>query len=324
MKILIIRFSSIGDIVLTSPAVRLVKTNLQAEVHYLTKKQYFSVLEKNPYIDKIYTINSKVSEVIDELKAEDYDYIIDLHKNLRSLQVKLALRKKTFSFKKENFKKWLMVNFKTNQKIDHIVNRYVRSLDYFNVKNDNAGLDFFYDFDEELLKKFKIPQFYIAISLGAKHFTKQMPQKLLEKIIENTESKFVLIGGKDVSETAKQLSTKFPQKTINLTGKININNSAQIIDQSRLLITSDTGMMHIGAALKKRIVAVWGNTVPEFGMYPYYGKENILHFNSEVKNLKCRPCSKIGFDKCPKGHFKCMEAQDHQLIVKKIKELLKH
>ena len=92
------------------------------------------------------------------------------------------------------------------------------------------------------------------------------------------------------------------------------NESAALIKLSSKVITHDTGLMHIAAAFKKEIVSVWGNTVPEFGMYPYYGDFSIWNQKFEILGLPCRPCTKIGYEKCPRGHFKCMLQQDDEKI----------
>jgi ADP-heptose:LPS heptosyltransferase len=81
--------------------------------------------------------------------------------------------------------------------------------------------------------------------------------------------------------------------------------------------------MHIAAALRKPIVSIWGNTIPEFGMYPYFPMNSARSVISEVKDLHCRPCSKLGFKKCPKQHFKCMMLQDEVFISKSINDLVK-
>ena len=115
MKILILRFSSIGDIVLTTPVIRTVKTQLEkAEVHYATKEQYRSLFEANPYIDKMHYLGEKLSDLILELKEEHFDYVIDLHHNLRTWQVKRQLGVPSFSYNKLNVEEWLMVNLKIN------------------------------------------------------------------------------------------------------------------------------------------------------------------------------------------------------------------
>ncbi len=324
MKLLIIRFSSIGDIILTSPVARIAKNQINAEVHFITKEQYASLLKSNPYIDKVYTIKSDVREIINDLKKEKYDYIIDLHNSLRSKILKFLLKTKSFSFKKENIKKWLMVNFKVKSEILHITERYINTLEKFKVKNDNEGLDFFYQDNPNLFKTFDIPESYVCISLGAKHFTKKIPIEIIKKIISNLNYNFVLIGGYDVTATANAITKDNPDNIIDLTGKISIYESAQIIDNSLFLISSDTGMMHIGAALKKEMIVLWGNTVPGFGMHPNYGNKKIMYFNSEVNNLSCRPCSKIGFDNCPKKHFKCMKNQNIDNIVNFSQKIIKH
>lgn len=322
MKILIVRFSSIGDIVLTSPVIRIAKNQLLAEVHYLTKSSFKSIINKNPHIDKIYTIDENINEVISNLKAENYDYIVDLHNSLRSKILKFKLNTKSFSVNKSNFKKWLMVNFnKGDIEISHIVYRYIYTLNSLGAKNDQNGLDFYYTKDINLSKEYKIPKLYICISLGAKHFTKKIPPKLLSDIISGLDVNVVLIGGNDVLEESKTIVSNTKKSVLNLVGLLNIHQSAQVINNSSLVLSSDTGMMHIAAALKKKLVVIWGNTVPNFGMYPYYGQHDIEHINIEINNLKCRPCSKIGFNKCPKKHFKCMNLHSHVNIIKSILKL---
>ena len=143
-KVLIIRFSSIGDIVLTTPIIRCIAEQLDVEVHFLTKNSFKSILRYNPYITKLYGIDKSVSEVISDLKAEHYDYIIDLHKNLRTQEVKLRLGIKSYTFNKLNIAKWLKVNLKINQLPDkHIVDRYFEGIQGLNVINDGRGLDYF-------------------------------------------------------------------------------------------------------------------------------------------------------------------------------------
>lgn len=310
MKILVVRFSSIGDIVLTTPILRSLKQQLNdVQVHYITKKQFSSVIENNPYVDKLYTVTNSLSEVIPALKKENYDYIIDLHHNLRTLKLKIALGKKSFSFNKLNFEKFLMVSFKQNKlpKL-HIVERYFKTVESIGVKNDHKGLDYFIpDKDVVDVKKF-LPEIFQtgfnALVVGGSYFTKQIPLSKLKEICNKSKLPLVLLGGKEDAVIAKEIESFFIDKTINFCGKLNLNQSASLIQQSQTVITSDTGLMHIAAAYKKNIISLWGNTIPEFGMGAYLAgnQSQIL----EVKNLSCRPCSKLGYKKCPKGHFKCM------------------
>lgn len=310
MKILIIRFSSIGDIVLTTPILRCIKLQLKdVELHFITKQQFISVIENNPYVDKFYTIKDSLAEVIPQLKKENYDYIIDLHHNARTLKLKLALGKKSFSFNKLNWEKFLIVNLKTNKLPEtHIVDRYFETVTSLGVKNDNKGLDYFVNEKDDIDIPSSLPSLfhndYNVLVVGGSYFTKQIPVNKLKEICTLSPLPIVLLGGKDDVVNAEQVYQFHKNKTINLCGKLNLNQSASIIQQSHKVITSDTGLMHIAAAFKKDIISVWGNTIPEFGMGPYLSGKNSQIV--EVKNLPCRPCSKLGYKKCPKGHFKCM------------------
>jgi ADP-heptose:LPS heptosyltransferase len=316
MKILVIRFSSIGDIVLTSPVVRCLKKQMNAEVHFLTKSSFLPILENNPYIDKVHVLSSMFDKTVEELKKEKFDYIIDLHNNLRTIRFKKALNIEAFTFDKLNIKKWLLVNLKWNRMPkEHIVDRYLDTCKTLGVKNDGEGLDYFIAKKDEI-DLAELPSVfyknYIALVIGAQHGTKRLPLLKLEKFCKESTRPIIVIGGKDDAANAWHLQRIAPDRIINACGKYNLNQSASLVKQANIVVTHDTGMMHIAAAFKKEILTVWGNTVPEFGMYPYETK----YTNFEVSNLSCRPCSKIGFVACPKKHFKCMEMQDIPLLVK--------
>jgi ADP-heptose:LPS heptosyltransferase len=318
MKFLIIRFSSIGDIVLTTPVVRCLKKQIvTAEVHYLTKKSFGKIFEANPYIDKMHFLDENLDATIASLKEEDFDYVIDLHHNLRTQKVKRALKKTAFSFDKLNVKKWLLTALKINKMPGvHIVDRYMETVAEFGIKNDGAGLDYFIP-PQDVVKETDIPTShlagYIGLVIGAAHNTKKYPLHKLETFCKTINHPVIVFGGPEDAETGKQLSVIDPFKIYNACGKFNLNESADLVRRSKLIITNDTGLMHIAAAFKKTVISLWGNTVPSFGMYPYYGanflsrQQKIPYDIIEINNLSCRPCSKIGYNKCPKGHFKCME-----------------
>jgi len=318
-KVLIIRFSSIGDIVLTSPIVRCVKRQLNAEVHFITKSKFATVVSNNPYIDNVITIDKEITEVLSMLKVEKYDLIIDLHKNLRSKRLIYSLGVKSISFDKINIEKWLRVHTRINLlPKNHLVDRYFDGLSKIGIENDGHGLDYFHGVEKERISSLGVPQKYVAIVLGATYFTKRIPIEKVEMFINKLDVPVVLLGGRDVEEVGQQLKGKYPT-TINLAGKITLNESAAIIGQSEWAISGDTGLMHIGAALKVPMVAVWGSTAIELGMYPYYGEKNdVAHYYMENENISCNPCSKIGKERCPKGHFKCMMDISEQDVDKAI------
>jgi ADP-heptose:LPS heptosyltransferase len=342
MKFLVIRFSSIGDIVLTTPVVRCLKKQLAtAEVHYLTKAAFKPMLDANPYIDKIHCLGGPgddLDAVIEMLRREDFDYVIDLHHNLRTWKVKRALGKKAFSFRKLNIEKWWYTNFKWNRlPAVHIVDRYMETVAGFGMRNDGAGLDYFIPAADEL-KPGDIPTAhqagYVGIVIGAALPTKKLPYHKLAEVCEQAQHPLILLGGPEDAAEGERLAAIDPIKIYNACGKFNINESAGLVRQAKLIVTHDTGLMHIAAAFKRPVLSIWGNTVPEFGMYPYYGENYLYHFRPtgrelfgelpyammEIKGLKCRPCSKIGYPKCPKGHFKCMQLQPMEVVVGEIEK----
>jgi ADP-heptose:LPS heptosyltransferase len=312
-KILIIRFSSIGDIVLTTPVVRCLKLQQpDTEIHYLSKKSFQSILENNPYITKVHTIEKDVKEIANVLKQENFDCIVDLHNNLRSLHIKGILGKPATVFKKLNFKKWLLVNFKMNvMPAVHVVDRYMQTIEKFGIKNDQKGLDYFIpEKDEVSTEAFPATHQngYIGFVIGAKHFTKQLPIEKIISICKQLNQPIILLGGKEDAERGELILKAVGSSIYNACGVYNLNQSASIIRQATKIISHDTGLMHIAAAFQKEIISVWGNTVPAFGFAPYLPSPASKMV--EVQGLSCRPCSKIGYDKCPKGHFKCMKEID--------------
>jgi ADP-heptose:LPS heptosyltransferase len=325
-KFLIIRLSSIGDIVLTTPIIRcLHKKYPDAAIHFLTKKKFAPILQYNPYINKVHTLDDDFDLMLQEVEKESFDYIIDLHHNIRTLKVKRHLKKATsFSLNKLNVQKFIYTSFKINilpQK--HIVDREFECVKKLGITNDEMGLDYFIP-EADKIKKNDIPTShqlgYIAISIGAALVTKKMPLQKLQQLCASIHHPIILLGGLEDFDDGKAIAAQDDIKIYNACGKFNLNESADIISNAKLLITHDTGLMHIAAAFQKPIVSIWGNTVPAFGMYPYYGTKSSQKYDVvQVNNLRCRPCSKIGYDKCPKGHFKCMQ----QININEIIELVK-
>ncbi len=325
MRFLIIRFSSIGDIVLTTPVIRCLRKKYpEAQIEYLTKKQFSGVVLSNPYLNKIYLLKDDIIDTINELKEEKFDYLIDLHNNLRTLRIKKALGIKTYSLNKLNLQKWILVNLKINiLPKKHIVERYMETVKSIGVVNDNLGLDYFVP-ENEIVKQEDIPvshsHGYIGIVIGAAHNTKKLPLHKLKELCTKIDHPIILLGGKEDFINAVEIASADSVKIYNACGKFSLSESADLIKRAKLIISHDTGLMHIASAFKKNIISVWGNTVPSFGMYPYQTNYVI----AEVKKLWCRPCSKIGYRKCPLGHFKCMEKQSVDGIVQQVNIFLKN
>ncbi len=313
-RILIIRFSSIGDIILTSPVIRAVRERYpDAHIGFATKKQFTSLLQANPHVDSIHSLDQDFKRFQSEIKAANYTYYIDLHHNLRSKRLISSLGIPGKAFNKLNLEKWLLVNFKWNRLPNtHIVNRYINTGAELELNYDGKGLDYFFPADYTPIE---LPfDRYISIAIGGQHATKKLPTNKLAELIAGIELPVVLLGGPEDASVADALVKESSKnELLSYCGKASLADSAYIAQKSLGLITHDTGMMHIGAALNIPTLSVWGNTVPEFGMYPFYPEQSENKRKSsqfEVKGLRCRPCSKIGYSACPKGHFKCMQDQD--------------
>ena len=324
VKVLIIRFSSIGDIVLTTPVIRCVKKQLPgAEVHYLSKFSFRSILESNPYIDKLHLLKDNLNDLLPSLVKEEFDYVIDLHHNVRTMKVKQALKKsEAFSFNKLNIPKWFFTALKINllPRV-HIVDRYMETVKKLGVINDGLGLDYFIP-EIDNVPDNDIPMShaygYIGIVIGAALATKKLPADKLKELCSKIDFPIMLLGGPEDKAAGDEIASIDSIRIYNSCGKFNLNESADLVRRSKFIITHDTGLMHIAAAFKKQIISIWGNTVPGFGMGPYYGLANQPNDLFEVKELWCRPCSKIGYAKCPLGHFKCMNNQDIEKIVQTV------
>ncbi|MEX1133107.1 MAG: glycosyltransferase family 9 protein [Flavobacteriales bacterium] len=315
MKILVLRFSSIGDIVLTSPVLRCLKLQKRGiEVHVATKSTFADLVRYSPHVDKVHELGDDIAELTRALKAEGFDQVIDLHHNLRTARIKRALGVPAHSFNKLNIEKWLLVNLKMARMPHlHIVDRYMRTVEHLGVKNDGQGLELFIPKERSIaLESLPITHHsgYVAMAIGAAHTTKRLPEHRLIELAKLIEGPIVLIGGHEDQAVARNIASAVGGRVYDATGKFDILGSASLIAQAASVVAHDSGAMHIAAAYKKPVVSIWGNTVPQFGMGPYIPTHPERAHIAEVTGLSCRPCSKIGHDRCPLGHFRCMEQQD--------------
>lgn len=315
MKILVIRFSAMGDIIYTTPVVRCLKKQLPgAEIHFLTKPAFRYIYDNNPYPDKLLLLQPKLRDTIRELKAEKYDYIIDLHNNLRTSIIKLRVGVKSSTYKKQRLRKWLSLKF--NLKLvppTHLVDRYLETVKFLGVKNDNQPIDYYIDKEYDLSALLPQPHQngYIVFVIGATHFTKRLPNEKVIDICRSLQLPVVLLGGKDVKANGEVIAAALGSHCYNACGITSLNESVYITSKANSVIGFDTGLTHIAEAFDKPIASIWGSTVPELlGVQPYQVSQSLI----AGVELPCRPCSKFGLDKCPLGHFKCMKEMDEQMI----------
>ena len=318
-KILIIRFSSIGDIVLTTPVIRCLKQQIPgSEIHFAVKKAFSPVIQANPYINKIHILEDDLKGLTKKLKDENFDFIVDLHQSLRSWKIRLSLGTPSLGFPKLNLKKWLLAKFKIDLMPGiHIVDRYFKATAPLGVVNDGKGLDYYIpqgdEFDVALLPE-GFREGYAAFAIGARHATKRLPEHKIISVCKKLNCPVILLGGPEDAGTANNITAACGPLVYSMCASLSLNQSASLVRQARVVISHDTGLMHIAAAFRKKIVSIWGNTVPKLGMYPYMPGDEQKSVIIEVKGLRCRPCSKLGYDRCPKGHFRCMEEIDEEEV----------
>lgn len=320
MKILVIRFSSIGDIVLTTPAIRCIRQQVPgASVFLATKWDYRMVTEANPHIDGFVYLRDDFNAFQEECRSHSFDAVVDLHNNFRSMKVRRAIKAPSFPVNKLNVEKFMLTSLKMDVMPDsHFAARCLEAVAPLGVVDDGLGLDYFIP-EENRIKDLDLPMShragFLALVIGATHATKKMTVSQWKELAAGLRHPLVLLGGAGEKEMGEQIASADPVKIYNACGKFNINESADLVRHARFVITHDTGLMHVAAAFQKPIIAIWGNTDPRLGMNPYYGKfSRQKYWNAEV-GLWCRPCSKIGFERCPLFHFNCMKKQDVSAMI---------
>jgi heptosyltransferase-2 len=288
------------------------KNNPNIGIHFLLREEYKDVLLHNPYISKLITIKreASLSKTKDILFQNKYDFVIDLQNNLRSRILTNGLKCPKVRFRKLSWQKFLLVKFKINKlsEAQPIPERYASVID--DLKLDDEGLDLFTD--KKPSEKLVGIKNLIGFCPGSRHYTKMWPKEyyieLGKKIIDNGFN-LVLFGGKDDKTICDEISS-YVSKCINLCNDDDILQTAADMKLCKTIICNDSGLMHTACAVKVPVVAIFGSTVKEFGFSPYRSKNLIL----ENKSLTCRPCSHIGKNSCPKGHFKCMKEITPQLV----------
>jgi len=303
-KILIIRLSSMGDILLATPLIRSIKSqNSETEIDFVVKDEFFEVIKNNPHLTNIFRYSKESTgkkELINSLKSRNYETVIDLQNNRRSSEITSKLHTKTFRFKKNHFKKFLLVNFKINL-LENFPQIPIRYAEAAGIELDDEGLEIFTD--DVADTNLKLNEKYVGLCPGAKHFTKRWPKEYFIELGKNLELngyKVLLFGGKDEQETLEDIASEL-KEPINLCNESILKTSANM-KMCSLIYTNDSGAMHLACSVKVPVIAFFGSTVREFGFFPYKAQNIVL----EIDNLPCRPCTHIGRKSCPLTHFKCM------------------
>lgn len=315
-SILVIRFSSAGDIILTSLFVRALRKKFpDARIDYLTKSEYVPLMENSPYIDRLLSIESGwglrdlvhfKSELIRE-NGDDYDIVFDLHSSLRSRYMRAALGRETEVFRKPTAKKLLLVKRKINRlrPILPIPERYLAVGKRHGLENDGEGLDLFLGNTYSPITPVDGRR-TIGIAPGARHATKQwMPESyaaLGTMLAGEYNARIVLFGSEMERGLCGDIARGIGGDAINLAGHTTILETAAAMDICDVMIANDSALAHVAAARKRPLVMIFGSTVLEFGFGPYGTRSSV----AQVEGLYCRPCTTIGRESCPEAHFRCM------------------
>ena len=318
LKILVIRFSSIGDIILTTPVIRCLSIQLNAKLDFLTNRKYSKVLETNIYIDNTYSLCEDKKVTLEILKAKEYDYIVDLQNNLKSLRIRKALAAKSFSYSKNTLKRYLLIYFGVNLLNDHIVDRYFKSVLKLAVFNDYKGIDYFLSNDSNF--SFNTDQDYLCWCIGGTYEQKKLSYKQISNVVNKLKIPVLFLGtDKEKIISSKVIDNSESSEIYDLCGMTTIQQSAYLINKSKLVLTNDTGMMHIAAAFNVPIISFWGCTSPSLGFEAYMPAKDSEKITSPVSR---RPCSKHG-KYCRHQSNGCIKEIKSQTIYDAILRLLK-
>ncbi|MFQ3579090.1 MAG: lipopolysaccharide heptosyltransferase II [Bacteroidales bacterium] len=335
-NILLVRLSAIGDIILMSTLIRCLRKQYpSARIDIIVKKQYVSLLEANPHISTIYPLDTSLGfkglkELKNSLKKTPYDVFLITHKNFRTLYLRFFLiAKKHYTYKKETLKRTLLTELGIdlyNPPIPVFL-RYLNTAKKLGVEYDGLRTEFFISpqirniFFDRYPNLQKSNRKKIAICPGASFKNKQWLTEyyleLIEKLFIHYEVDIFLLGGKAEEEICKYLEEETSNSVINFAGKLSLQESAIILEMCHVTVVGDTGMLHLSEALGTPVVGIYGPTSEQLGFYPILPQSKV----AEVK-LKCRPCTKMGLDKCPKKHFRCMKDINPSMVFELIQSIL--
>lgn len=312
LRVLIIRLGSASEILLTTPLIRAIHQQIEgAEIQLLVNKKNKELLPSNPRIAKIHSYQESTKDMVDLLKTEQFDFVVDLQHNRRTKRICQQLGVPCSFLQTYPFKRWMSVRLKINTlPHKHLVERYFETVETLGVHNDNQGLEYHIP-EEEIFDTDNLPVFfedgYVAIALDAERATQRIPTTKIIEIATILHKPVILLGSKEVKDIGEEIVSQLGDRAYNACGEFSFNQCASLIQQSACVLTGDSAYMHMASALNKPICSLWGSTVPEFGKYPYFPEQRNLFRIFEICSLKCRPCAQLGFKKCPRRHFRCMK-----------------
>jgi lipopolysaccharide heptosyltransferase II len=319
-RILVIRLSSLGDILLTTPVLRMLREHCPAaRIDFLTKVAYQDVLCANPCVDRLWLLEPRqgLKEMLRCLRQTRYDVVVDLHRTLRSRLLShglLAQHKLTYV--KHTVRRALLVHlgWNTLRAMTPVPERYVTALRRLGVTGPLPPLEMHLTAESRAAMQTYLQQEFpeslvrplLAVAPGARWATKRWPVErfaaVAQELAQAQQAAVVVLGSAEDTQLAQELCQRLSVPVLNSAGKLSLLHTAALLQQCHLLLSNDSGLMHMATALRVPVVAIFGPTVQEFGFYPFQACAQVVS-----AELACRPCSTKGSRRCPRGHHQCMQ-----------------
>lgn len=322
--VLVLRLSSIGDIILTTPFLRAFKRrHPDCALHYVVRIEYAELLRDNPFIDRLITVDvtegRRGLEALNlSLNAVHYNAVFDLHNHLRTRIVRNGLSANMHHVNKRSLRRLLLVGLHANfyGPVVPVSERYIETAARYGVHADADGPELFLSSETRhaVEQRFRLDgvdssRALLGLCPGARHFTKRWPREryaaLAGALVERGQQ-VLLFGAKEDAGLRDALPAHVRPAVFEYCGEFSLLETAAAMEHCTAVVANDSGLMHLATAVRRPVVALFGSTVREFGFFPYNSPASVL----EVQDLACRPCTFIGRASCPRGHFRCMRAID--------------
>lgn len=329
MRVLIIRLSSIGDVVLTTPILKELKKKYpDIIIDFLVMENFKDAISGCPYIDNLILFNKKKHDGLKnmiilgkELKLNNYDYIFDLHAKIRSKIIRSAIGCKAYTYKKRSLLKSILVKTKAiKYRVDDtIIKNYFGAFKVLGL--EYGGEDLTFSFEKKDLKKLEtfcieydnVPMIAPGASKETKKWTKEGFAELSKLLYNKYGKKPILIGSSSEYEMCEEIKKMADGLAINLAGKLTLKESGALLSKAKFLITNDSGPFHIARGVKCPTFVIFGPTSP--AMFEYDEKNILIYLNEP-----CSPCSLHGDKVCPKKHFNCMKKLNATMVMEIIEK----
>jgi heptosyltransferase-2 len=315
--ILLVRFSSIGDILLMTPLLRaLRRRHSDARITVVTRANLAPLLAHNPRITELigWDESQSLADLGSQLKGRGFSHRLDLHGSVRSLALRRHVGGRWTSYRRHRMARLVLIRTKWDIYRDRrpVAERYFDAARDLDVTPDDGSLEMFLsrptlNAAEAFLAERGIGTIrqLIAVAPRAAHFTKRWPLHhwiaLVRRLAENGND-IVVVGGPDDRDLAAEVATAGGERAASAAGEFDLPGTAAVLKRVRALVAGDTGVMHMATAVGTPVVALFGPTVEPFGFFPYHAKAMVLQ-----RSLYCRPCSAHGGAKCPEVHHRCLQ-----------------